>query len=383
MKMLLISSCASFLLVLLAIRPTLSLDATYIDNARNTFEAVLSNNCLHGVSKEYSLRVPSDIDAHYEEIMRITAPYRGIAAHSASGTPKFSGPWIENHFISNFSSLPLSYFRGFVPLFVQWSDYDIGLRHNLSAANIRPPREMFRPLLRILRDDVLYMTVAQANDGLEFFLTRHRNVVVFSAGGDGNVAIPLIKGELPVLPIPSNFPQTDVGFYGSLDHGPREVMMKEMMSLIKNYKMRSWFGPSKTWINQMSATSWNLAPRGFGRASFRLSEIIQMGRVPVYLYDDRPWLPYEGTKLDPTYLGLVAQSGHFNKLLKTIASFGNDTVTERLQRVKDARFYYTYEGVIEQIHLFIRDPHGPNGGFLRCAKPALDLETVLDIQLRK
>jgi hypothetical protein len=34
---------------------------------------------------------------------------------------------------------------------------------------------------------------------------------------------------------------------------------------------------------------------GMGRASFRLAEIIQLGRIPVYLYEDFPWAPYEGT----------------------------------------------------------------------------------------
>lgn len=46
-----------------------------------------------------------------------------------------------------------------------------------------------------------------------------------------------------------------------------------------------------------SLTIFNLAPRGFGRASFRLAEIIQIGRIPVYLYDDYPWIPYEGTEI--------------------------------------------------------------------------------------
>ena len=39
----------------------------------------------------------------------------------------------------------------------------------------------------------------------------------------------------------------------------------------------------------------NLAPMGMGRASFRLAEIIQTGRIPIYLYGDYPWLPYHQT----------------------------------------------------------------------------------------
>ena len=44
-----------------------------------------------------------------------------------------------------------------------------------------------------------------------------------------------------------------------------------------------------------SMTMFNLAPIGMGRASFRLGEIIQLGRIPIYLYEDFPWSPYEGS----------------------------------------------------------------------------------------
>eukprot|EP01035_Chromulina_nebulosa_P017912 gene17912-23532_t len=43
----------------------------------------------------------------------------------------------------------------------------------------------------------------------------------------------------------------------------------------------------------MALTKFNLAPRGYGRSSFRFAESIQMGRVPIFLYDDIPWVPYQ------------------------------------------------------------------------------------------
>jgi len=82
----------------------------------------------------------------------------------------------------------------------------------------------------------------------------------------------------------------------------------------------------------------NLAPVGMGRATFRLQvctlcdcqtqttpliltptptprptstrrhgqqEILQIGRIPVYLYEDFPWLPYEGSGYSPADLGYI------------------------------------------------------------------------------
>ena len=40
----------------------------------------------------------------------------------------------------------------------------------------------------------------------------------------------------------------------------------------------------------------------------------------------------------------------------------------RLEQVKRARIYYTYEGVLEQIDKFFSDPLGPRGGELTCGR---------------
>jgi hypothetical protein len=36
-----------------------------------------------------------------------------------------------------------------------------------------------------------------------------------------------------------------------------------------------------------------LAPRGYGKSSFRFFEIFQLGGIPIYVWDDVEWLPYK------------------------------------------------------------------------------------------
>ena len=72
-------------------------------------------------------------------------------------------------------------------------------------------------------------------------------------------------------------------------------MLKEMAILCQRLKLRCGrFGPSAFWLLEMNMSAVNLAPRGFGRTSYKLAEVVQMGRIPFYMYDDIPWLPYEG-----------------------------------------------------------------------------------------
>lgn len=43
----------------------------------------------------------------------------------------------------------------------------------------------------------------------------------------------------------------------------------------------------------MAQSRFSLCPRGFGRSSYHVAETLQLGLVPIHVYSDRPWLPYE------------------------------------------------------------------------------------------
>ena len=67
----------------------------------------------------------------------------------------------------------------------------------------------------------------------------------------------------------------------------QEKQGKSMLS--RPWKFTHYEG--KQWRDIVKSTRFNLAPRGYGRSSFRQGELIQMGVVPVYIWDDFEWLP--------------------------------------------------------------------------------------------
>ena len=123
----------------------------------------------------------------------------------------YNGPWIENYFIKNFINKPLRYFNGFIPLFVQWSDYkNIHKKYSTDVS-------MFNYIKHNLRPNVIYFTVSQANHGLAVFKESRPNVLVLSSGGVGNIAIPLLKQQLEyvqynISEIKYNLGKTDIFF---------------------------------------------------------------------------------------------------------------------------------------------------------------------------
>jgi len=142
-----------------------------------------------------------------------------------------------------------------------------------------------------IRDDRRYFTVVQNADGVLERLPR--NVKVFAAGGVGDVPIPLLCDSHARRRVPRD---VLASFVGILHHwannrkGVRSRMLNELcdnpdICIVEASADRSLFE------TMMERSVFALCPRGYGKTSFRLYEAMQMGAIPVYIYDE-PWLPY-------------------------------------------------------------------------------------------
>jgi len=351
-------------------------------------------------------KLPDDAEQHFEELKNVTAVFRQAPVHDYAG---YAGPWLENIFIKEFLDKPLSYFNGFIPIFIQWIDSQILRGHHFD--------NIHKALNRHLRGGVIYLAVSQGDVGLGKIGTAHPNILVLSAGGFGHVPLPLVKGELPHIPPPASYSDfgADIVFVGNTEQASRPKMLNQIEAEAKRdahgKKMSTKFttGVPK-WKEIMATAMFNLAPRGYGRSTFRFAEIIQMGRVPVFLWDDVPWIPYAGTSISIETFGLQrglstqvervlpvgAKENYHNaahaivkaaeadvsleklvQRLKVIKQNKNNEYNALEQGVKDVRHFYTYEGIMEQIDHFITDPFdvkdrgtqkGVAGNYLRCTK---------------
>jgi len=331
-----------------------------------------------------------ELRAHYAELTNATRGYRALPAHAYA---KYKGPWIENHWIREFCcDQPLDAFGGLVPIFVQW--VDLFVRHPTSY------RDEVERVLAMLRADVLYVTVSQSDEGIyprggDGLEARAVNVLVLSAGGYGHVPLPLIKGELARAAdagrddAVAGYPHF-MGFAGSAHRMRRRWIEEDLpraraalrdavgqvangTAVAQGGDVATYHGPD--WRRFMSDTLLNLAPRGFGRSSFRLAESVQLGRLPVYLYDDVAWVPYRGSR------ACVAASIGFSVRFDEFVAWCNGTLARalraqdlsslrgKLARLRAARdSHYTYAGVVREVRRFLQDPLSSD---LRCeAHPA-------------
>ncbi len=222
--------------------------------------------------------------------------------------------------------------------------------------------------VKSLKSEKQYFTVVQCDDGI--YESIPDNLFIFGAGGQGDEPIPLTCSLHPVLqsektllasfmgnfnaggPITSSTPPQESswdpkGAGARIRHKMREVFSGVQDCLV----VPSTIGKSRVTeeYRRLAAKSWfGLAPRGYGKTSFRLYEMLSMGVIPVYIYDD-PWLPYQDQINWTDFCVLCpeqALSG-LPKLLRSLSGTWRRKAVENGQRLLISHF--TTRGVCEQI----------------------------------
>ena len=281
----------------------------------------------------------------------------------------YNGPWIENYWIDTFkprlekakdaSELSDS-FGSYVPLFIPWTDSWVNNK-------FRYPDGFVSRLKELLRDDVLYITVVQSDQGLagkcewEFM----PNVVVLSAGGFGHVPIPLLMGEQIASASESDKKTVMFTFLGNT--GSHKVLRHQMCTDVQKFAQAHRLSSEvctklENWKEVLSHSNVGLCPRGFGRTSFRLFETIQLGTVPWYVYDDVEWIPYR--KIWDT----VGFSSQIDNFARDLGSWNMSMAVLKEKRdalTKITKSHFTFTGVMSQIELFMTKP---DDSHLQCQK---------------
>jgi hypothetical protein len=206
-----------------------------------------------------------------------------------------------------------------------------------------------------------YFTLVQHDDGITFKLPK--NTFVFGAGGTGDIPIPLIYEDttnyLENLPKKSFHEKTIFcSFIGSETHKVR----KDMINLLK--KNKNYYINTNKWTNDIKKdkmdlfvettlnSKFALAPRGYGRTSFRFYEILQLGSIPIYIWDDIEWL-YNKENIDYSKFCISIHVSKMNQLDDILKSIDEIKYNEMLLEYQKIKYWMTLEGMTKYINYYI------------------------------
>ena len=202
-------------------------------------------------------------------------------------------PMIEERAFSYFSTNQ-NLESDYIYLPIQWTSYHI---NNDYGKNVYPLKQFCNALTEQYPDEKFF-TIVQYDGGT---LVDIDNCLIF--GSSGSFSSPIGKNShyeaIPLLSDPhdgepSKEKKYKVGFAGVDKTHSLRVRMYEYLKDLEGYKFfMNSYDPNR--FIQFREILYNsifaLAPRGFGPASYRMYEAIQMGCIPIYITDEF-WLPF-------------------------------------------------------------------------------------------
>jgi hypothetical protein len=252
----------------------------------------------------------------------------------------YEGPWFEEYFLGNYHHNESG---GATYLPILWDNFFAQAQaHSYWPGEFaRRFRAMWKLLERLSVEDKAYFTILGIYDfPIWNWHLFPENVVVLAANGYGDVAIPLLKGDLPFR---TQNKDIRLSFLGRTSTHPLRERMHEV------FKDAALFGEGQGWEKTMARSAFSLCPRGLGPASFRTYEALSMGSVPVTIWEKRKWLPYEDA-LDWSKIAIVAEASDMGRVKERIVHISDGELSamqEEIAQVYDA--YFRYEGVARHI----------------------------------
>ena len=269
------------------------------------------------------------------DLIATTAHFRP-GPHSYAG---YSGPWLENVFFEAWQRQPDGSSNSRLYLPIAWTDC-------LIKGNLREEMQAF---LTNLNRAFSYFTVLQADmgfehPGLRLSVPENLDLIMYSAGGDRQISnshtnvipVPLLKEELEPVGIRKNIA---VSSQGSGTH-PLRQKIGEMYS--KDFLFLS---PSTDWKTILESSTFAVSPRGFGATSFRMYEALQLGTIPIYIWEEQKWLPFQEI-VDWNSFAIVVEGSEISTLKEKIESANASAMQANLSRHKHM---FTYDYTVQYI----------------------------------
>ncbi len=101
-------------------------------------------------------------------------------------------------------------------------------------------------------------------------------------------------------------------------------------------------------ISETVNSRFALAPRGYGRSSFRFFECFQLGTIPIYIWNDVNWLPFQHI-IDYTRLCVVIHINELPSLEDKLLAIDADKYVSMFEYYETIKYLFTLDGMSNEI----------------------------------
>jgi hypothetical protein len=271
--------------------------------------------------------------------------------------PFKNGLYLEEYFYDNYFKNNYNLKRKYIP--VKWTNFQIEGWFN---SNKQTMQNILDNWIKENKSENGYFIVVQYDDGA--LLKLPENTIVYGACS-GNIPIPLIyedKNNTLINMKKKSFNEKNIlcSFVGSItfNHIKPNVRQEIFNHFKKNNNFR--LINSGVWTSSVNKNLQNIfidttinskfafAPRGYGRSSFRFFECFQLSTIPIYVWNDVNWLPFQDI-IDYNKLCIVIHVSELNKLENILLSIDETKYNNMFEYYNKISYLYTLEGMSNQI----------------------------------
>ena len=101
-------------------------------------------------------------------------------------------------------------------------------------------------------------------------------------------------------------------------------------------------------INSTINSKFALAPRGYGRSSFRFFEIFKLGTIPIYIWNDIDWLPFKD-EIDYNKLCINIHCSQLHELENILLNIDEVKYYKMFNYYNTIKHLFSVEGLYEKI----------------------------------
>jgi hypothetical protein len=266
--------------------------------------------------------------------------------------PYHKGDYLEEYFYKFYIKNKLEFDKtGYTLIPIFWTNVYITNKN----------RELLQPYINCLPTDKKYFTVSQHDDAVQESLPS--NTLSFEAGGNKNgIPLPLICSPLEKSLIKKTDKDIFCSFVGSISHNATcRVKLYEQYSNNTNF----YFSTARLWtphvpddkfkefIDITQRSEFALCPRGYGKQSFRIYEVMQLNSIPVIIYNDK-WFPFSDT-IDWDTFTVCIHENNIHQMYDILKSYSNEQKVELLKNgARIYKEYFTLEQTSKNILIYLQ-----------------------------
>lgn len=272
--------------------------------------------------------------------------------------PFKNGLYLEEYFLKYIQQNNISLKRKYIPAY--WTNFQIRSDFKSNKEKLQ------KDLDRWLHNNPSlngYFCIIQHADGS--YLKLPKNCIVYNGGNSGNYPLPLIYEDINNTLInmqKKSFQDKEIlcSFIGNItSNNIKPNVRVTMFNKFKNNKLFKMINSGgwttnintnlqKIFIDTTISSKFALSPRGYGRSSFRFYESFLLGTIPVYIWNDKNWLPFQSI-IDYNKLCVVIHISEINDLEEKLKNITEEKYNSMWEYYNKIKHLYELEGMSKQI----------------------------------